>query len=209
MDSLILKNPLLTNIEQFRGCDSAILKSASSLLDELKAEQLYFLIDALDKPKKMHLLFRASEHDFRVAAFHEKCDNKADTVVLVRTEFGKTIGGYSHQSWDSKSGWLTDEERRCFLFSLDLKEKYVPQSDKKLIHRHSNNGPLFGGGSHDLYISDQCNNNRSSQAAFPSTYNRAGGDKLESNQANYSMFSGATDGYTFRVLQYEVFQVYQ
>ena len=68
---------------------------------ELNAKQLKYLTEILNKPNRMDLLFRASEHDFRAAAFHEKCDNKADTVVLVRTEFGKTIGGYTHYPWIS------------------------------------------------------------------------------------------------------------
>ena len=41
-------------------------------------------------------LFRASEHDFSPAAFHHYCENKEDTLVLVRTKYGKTIGGFTH-----------------------------------------------------------------------------------------------------------------
>ena len=53
------------------------------------------------KVQRVEILFRASEHGFSAKAFHEKCDNQEDTLVLVRTEFGKTIGGYTHYPWRS------------------------------------------------------------------------------------------------------------
>ena len=88
---------------------------------------------------------------------------------------------------------MNDADRNCFLFSLDLKEKFVPQTDNKLIRRQSGYGPVFGSG-YDVAIKDQCNNKNNSYANFPSTYNRAGGSKIEQGQASYEMFSGATDG---------------
>mgnify|MGYP001954561276 CR=1 FL=1 len=62
---------------------------------EIRIQRINFLIEALNRPKRMDLLFRASDHFFRASSFHAKCDNKANTVVLVRTEFGKTIGGFT------------------------------------------------------------------------------------------------------------------
>ena len=46
-----------------------------------------------------------------------------------------------------------------------------------------------------------------SNARFPTTYNLAGEDYIDQNQDSFRNFSGATDGYNFRVLEYEVFQV--
>lgn len=155
----------------------------------------------------MDLLFRASEHGFKASAFHEKCDKKVDTVVLVRTEFGKTIGGFSHYPWASPffSSFLNDADRRCFLFSLDLKAKFVPHDDKKLINQDKSSGPSFGNG--DLRISDKCNS-KSSSTDFPSTYNLDGLDKMEKNQASWCLFSGATTDNRFKVVEYEVFQAF-
>ena len=31
--------------------------------------------------------------------FHEKCDNIKDTFMLIRTNFGRTIGAYTHYEW--------------------------------------------------------------------------------------------------------------
>ena len=176
--------------------DSAILNNQG---------QADFLKDILGNPRRIERIFRASEHNFRAAAFHEKCDNKGDTLTLVRTEFGRTIGGYSHYPWDSSSGYLSDGGMRAFLFSLDRKEKYVPVCGDYLIFRHSSYGPIFGSGS-DLWLADSCNNNNSSYANFPTSYNRAE-DKITKSQESYANFSGATNGYHFRVVEYEVFQV--
>ena len=82
-------------------------------------------------PKKVERIFRASPN-FSVAEFHQKCDNKKDTLTLIRTEFGKTIGGYSHYEWNSNFGgnWVHHKDRRAFIFSLDMMEKFVASRDK-------------------------------------------------------------------------------
>lgn len=49
---------------------------------------------------KLQLVFRASEHNFLARAFHERCDKIGDTLVLIRTEYGKIIGGYTPLTWD-------------------------------------------------------------------------------------------------------------
>ena len=54
-----------------------------------------WLSDVLDQPTKIERIYRASEHGFSAKEFHKKCDNKGPTLTLVRTEFGKVIGGYS------------------------------------------------------------------------------------------------------------------
>ena len=94
--------------------------------------------------------------------------------MLVRTEFGKTIGGYTHYHWTSPSSttYVSDPGCKAFIYSLDMKEKFVPQNSKKLIRQHSSCGPIFGGG-HDIAIADSCNMDSHSGAYFPYTYNRA------------------------------------
>jgi hypothetical protein len=83
-----------------------------------------FIFDSLDKPKGLKLLFRASEHQFKAAKFHQFCDNIPNTFTLIRTEFGKTIAAYTPLKWTSLNGqWAADPSRRSFLLQLDLKEK--------------------------------------------------------------------------------------
>lgn len=100
----------------------------------------------------------------------------------MQTEFGKVIGGFTHYPWQTNSGFINNKSRKSFIFSLDMKEKFVPQGDNKLIFGHQHCGPVFGGGSgSDINISDRCNKNKSF-SDFPETYNREKGKKFTKNE---------------------------
>ena len=61
-------------------------------------------------PVNFTLLYRASENDFSALKFHEKCDNIPNTMLLVRTEFDKVIGGFTPLAWNSsKKHWAADK----------------------------------------------------------------------------------------------------
>lgn len=120
----------------------------------------------MNYPKTLQFLYRASEHSFSSYSFHNKCDNIPNTLTIVRTEFGKTIAGFTKYTWNTaKDSWVNDADKQTFLLSLDLKEKMVPLSENNLIYCSSKYGPVFGG---DLQIQDQCNSNYNSIARFPS-----------------------------------------
>ena len=199
LDSAILGSPLSEHPGKF---------TTSNILDKMKYEQIKFLKDILNNPVRIEKLFRASEQGFKAEAFHDRCNNQSDTLVLVRTEFGKTIGGFTHYPWlPGNKGSTNDAGRRTFIFSLDMREKFVPQNDNNLIFNYDSFGPTFGSGNCDIFIADECNNNNSF-SYFPSTYNRVGEDKLARNQESNRMFSGAVKEYQFRVVEYEVFKVW-
>ena len=84
-------------------------------------------------------------------------------------------------------------------------EKMLPQEDNYLIRCNSEWGPIFGK-NNDLRIADNCNKSNKSLANFPWTYNREN-KKYVRGQESYCDFSGATQGYNFRVEEYEVFKV--
>ena len=92
---------------------------------------------------------------------------------------------------------MRDAMRKSFIFSLDLKKKYLPQKDEKLIYSHCSYGPIFGGGC-DICIADECDKNRNSGGCFPHTYNSED-EKMERNQDSYHLFTGSTKGYNFKV----------
>ncbi len=48
------------------------------------------------------LLYRASEHGYTAESFHEYCDNKRPTLVVIKSSGGWLFGGYTTRSW---SGW--------------------------------------------------------------------------------------------------------
>ena len=99
--------------------------------------------------------------------------------MIIHTEANKTIGGFTHYPWKSEGGHLSDPAGKAFLFSLDLKEKYIPVDNTNLINRQKENGPLFGAG-HDIYT-----NGKRLATGFPSSYNRERDNKLVKNQYIY------------------------
>jgi hypothetical protein len=47
----------------------------------------------------LKLLFRASDHGFSSESFHKICDHIPHTLVLIKTNYNKIIGGYTPLEW--------------------------------------------------------------------------------------------------------------
>ena len=81
--------------------DSVILSSSQgqTLMNWLKSTPSFSNSDEL-------LLYRASRDGWASSTFHSYCDNKGPTVTVIKS--GNNIfGGYTEQSWQSKSQTLT------------------------------------------------------------------------------------------------------
>ena len=75
--------------------DTVILKDDETLIRHLFA----FLID---RKAPLKLCYRASVHGWSSQQFHQHCDDKEGTVVLVKV--GNYIfGGYTDQTWQGKN----------------------------------------------------------------------------------------------------------
>ena len=48
---------------------------------------------------KWKLIYRASEHDYTAESFHEYCDDKKPTLIVIKSRGGWIFGGYTTQSW--------------------------------------------------------------------------------------------------------------
>lgn len=66
------------------------------------------IIQWLEKPNKdnknikdIKLLYRGSRDNFKARTFHEKCDNKGETLVIVKSDHDHIFGGYTEINWDS------------------------------------------------------------------------------------------------------------
>ena len=66
------------------------------MISHLSFDQVSFIKKSLGNPTGSRLIFRASEHEFKASAFHAECDNVEDTFVVVKTEFDRTIAGFTH-----------------------------------------------------------------------------------------------------------------
>ena len=49
---------------------------------------------------KWKLLYRASEHNYTSKSFHDYCDNKGPTLIVIKSSGGWIFGGYTTQSWN-------------------------------------------------------------------------------------------------------------
>ena len=124
-------------------------------------------------------------------SFHDYCDNKGPTLIVIRASSGYYFGGYTTENWDCSGVYKKDEN--AFIFSLN-NNKYAKASSDNAIYCHSNYGPTFGDG-HDLYIADKCNENSNNQNNTNNTYKIGG---------NYYLNGG---NQTFQVSSLEIYQV--
>ena len=99
------------------------------------------------------LIFKASVDGSLPNAFHNNCDNKGPTIIFIKINNGKRIGGYTSVSWDRNNEFKPDEN--AFLFSLDKKEKYELNTNlmNYAVAHYEKYGPTFGSG-YGLYISN-------------------------------------------------------
>ncbi len=51
---------------------------------------------------KLKLLYRASEHGYTARSFHECCDDKGPTLIMIKSDGGWIFGGYTTQSWSGE-----------------------------------------------------------------------------------------------------------
>ena len=52
---------------------------------------------------KWRLIYRASEHGYTAKSFHEYCDDKGPTLIIIKSSGGYIFGGYTTQSWSGNS----------------------------------------------------------------------------------------------------------
>ena len=48
---------------------------------------------------KWKLLYRASEHEYTASSFHECCNDKGPTLIVIKSSGGWIFGGYTTKSW--------------------------------------------------------------------------------------------------------------
>jgi hypothetical protein len=94
------------------------LQVDSKILTNNRFTQLQYIQQCLDYPKQLELIFRASDNAFKASRFHLYCDNVPHTLTLIRTEFNRTIAGYTPLTWNSSKGFSRDESGRSFLLLL-------------------------------------------------------------------------------------------
>ena len=116
---------------------------------------------------KANLLYRLSRDGESFKTFHEKCNNKSPTLIIIESINGQKFGGYTTCTWDGK--WTNKFDGQTFLFGLNknikFKKKYL--NDNKDIYVYQDCGPWFG--RNDLYFEKNmkiCYSYKSNQYSF-------------------------------------------
>jgi len=127
-------------------------KSDSKILNEKGLAVLHgFFLDDYKEPI-LELIFRGSRNGYGAQEFHDFCDARGSTVILIRATNKKVFGGYTDLSWNRDDQYQSTD--KSFLFSMDFKEKFKLKSGhaQYAIKGSKELGPCFGGG-HDLRLS--------------------------------------------------------
>jgi len=178
-------------------CDSNILNESKRKDKYLK--KIYEWIQF----KKMELLYRATRDGMTEQCFHNKCDNKGETICLYKNEKGNIFGGYASIPWTNDGSFHSAPD--SFLFTLTNihniePTKFFSKNDQKEVnHKH---GPTFGYGT-DLYIDDNFGQNNC-QTYFPYTYQ----DTTGKGKTIFTGDFNINNSY-FKVIEIEVFKLYK
>lgn len=176
-------------------------------------EKIYYLVKLLnfnsidELGSRLELLYRASEQNFDGGRFHELCDNKGPTLVLIRSHLGKTFGGFANASWNNNGEDIFAPE--SFVFSLDHFTKHPLLGGKENVALRGSkvkNGPIFGGGPGivwDICLKDKCNQNNENHSELGRSYILPQLVEPKSNEAK-SYLAGTPE---FFVEEYEIFKV--
>lgn len=95
------------------------LQSANALCSNiLTVQQTKDLICLINMPisTKWTLIYWASRDGFGANDFHYYCDNKPNTLTIIKAENGDVFGGFTEAEWDTSGKFKKD--RNAFLFVL-------------------------------------------------------------------------------------------
>ncbi|KAJ6236986.1 hypothetical protein M0813_03393 [Anaeramoeba flamelloides] len=155
--------------------------------------------------------FNSRKDGWGYQTFHQKCDNKGKSIILIKLKNKSLFGGFAAIDWNSTtSEWKQSKGNKSFLFSLisldpNFKEPLkmpLYQNHKYEILCSQNYGPYFG---YDLSLgsrSQKMNKNKSTYSELGHTYKPPFGYKCRSEQAR-NFLAGSFDNWD--ISQIEIF----
>ncbi|KAJ6234769.1 pep-cterm sorting domain-containing protein [Anaeramoeba flamelloides] len=160
--------------------------------------------------------FNSRTDGWKIQTFHQKCDNKGKSIILIKLKNQSLFGGFAAIDWDSTSRFKQSTGNKSFLFSLisldpNFEEPiklYAYHKKKKELYCSSNFGPSFGGsfaGISDLQIGYKKKNmkdNLQTYSDLGNTYQPPFGYTRGSNQAK-NFLAGSHNNWD--IFQIEIF----
>jgi len=174
------------------------LESIKILSDKDQMEKLLSLCE-FPIDQKWNLICCASQDGFEAAKFHTKCDDKSNTLIIIKSTNDNVFGGYTEQTWNHTSNYKADQNSFIYSFiNKPNKPIKIKCSDKYGIYCHNSCGPIFG--CNDFHITDESNANTSSCSNLRPSYKHPD-YAFGSNEAE-SFLAGS---YNFQVSDIEVY----
>ena len=171
----------------------------STILGE--KDQTKYTMSLCDFPidQKWNLIYRASEDGFESLNFHSKCDDKPNTLIIIKSINGNIFGGYTEQSWCGNGSNKADPN--AFIFCLINKHnrplKMKCHNQNYAIYCSKNYGPKFG---YDFYIADKSNKNTTNYSNLGHYYTHP-----DYAFGSYEAESFLADSFNFQVEGIEVY----
>jgi len=204
-DSIFKGKFLKFEKNKYKLCKSAVgslscFKNLDSLIVLDKQKQLMSLCE-FTQCQKWNLIYRATQDGFEADNFHSKCDDKPNTLVIVKSENGNVFGGYTEQSW-SHCEQGVKEDLNAFVFSF-INSKYTPLKMKCIDTRaavwcDSKFGPCFNGA---FKIDNSSNTNMNSSSDLSNYKHSEWTDTDLANDAK-SFLAGTFNFKTFEIEVY-------
>jgi len=143
-----------------------------------------------------NLLYRKTRDSDNASIFHSKCDKLKGTLLLILTNKGYKIGGYTNESWEGIN--TPKKDNTAFIFNLNYNKIYDLKKDADAIYCSPNFGPIFSGvNAPSLLINDN--------------FNIKGGESTTAINSNYN---GFTEDYeisggerVFKIKELEIWKV--
>lgn len=99
------------------------------------------------------LCWRGSEHNFSVAKFHQRCNDKGASITIIKNTAHKVFGGYITKSWMSVGNFVDDKEAFLFTTERNGLKINVTTEGTNAFYDAAHYGPTFGSG-FDLLLAD-------------------------------------------------------
>jgi len=111
------------------------------------------------------LLYKATVDGESASVFHSKCNEKGETITVVKVLNGSKCGGFTPLSWKTEGCWQKDPSLRSFVCNLDNKTKFnLRENYNHALDFHSNKLSCFGGYTLQLTDNNLSNKNGICQA---------------------------------------------
>ena len=173
--------------------------------DIIEKNEYNMIIEAIESRlqkdiEEIKLLYKASVDGGEPIIFHQRCDGKSNTLILIKSNENKRFGGFTSATWDSTSEIIYKDDINSFLFSLDKQNIYPIKNFNCAICCKDSFGPIFGCFPSISITGNPLKNNK---LCVNETNDLSSYDFLDDN--NFFLDDGGDD--CISANEYEVFQI--